>query len=105
MKYGVEYSKVAIRDLDNIWTEVLGASKDYDITQKYLEDLMDKVKAKAIHPKSGSPLYYEDAFTGYYFIVFKAYIIFYRIENNNILVDRVLFAASDYIKHLNLETE
>ena len=53
----------------------------------------------------GSPLYYENGFTGYYFVVFKAYIAFYRIENNVILVDRVLFGGSDYMKFLPLGSE
>lgn len=105
MKYHVEYSQVAIRDLDRVWNEVFEASKDYDTTQKYLDDLMDKVEAKVDHPKSGAPLYYEDLFTGYYFIVFKAYLVFYRIEGDKMFVDRVLFAASDYMRHLHLGTD
>jgi hypothetical protein len=46
MKYHVEYSQVAIRDLDRVWNEVFEASKDYDTTQKYLDDLMDKVEGE-----------------------------------------------------------
>ena len=104
MKYKVQYSKAAIRDLDRVWSEVFGASKSYDITEKYLNDLMDQVEAKADHPKSGSPLYYQDRFTGYYFVVFKAYMAFYRLEGDGMLVDRILFGKSDYIRYLNLET-
>ena len=85
MKYQVEYSATAIRDLDRIWNEVFEASKDYDTTQKYLDDLMDKVEAKSDCPKSGTPLYYEDLFTGYYFVVFKAYMAFYRVEEDRML--------------------
>jgi len=84
---------------------VFEASGDYDITQKYLDDLMNKIEDKAGYPKSGAPLYYEDLFTGYYFVVFKAYLAFYRIEGNRMLIDRVLYAASDYIRHLHLGTD
>lgn len=66
---------------------------------------MDTVEAKADYPKSGAPLYYEDSFTGYYFVAFKAYLAFYRIEDDQLLVDRVLFAASDYLRHLHLGTD
>lgn len=104
MKYRIEYSPIAIRDLERVWNEVFEASKDYDITQKYLDELMDKVEAKADHPKSGAPLYYQDLFTGYYFIVFKAYMAFYRIDGERMLVDRVLFGASDYMRFLHLGT-
>ena len=107
MKYEVKYSKVAIRDLDRVWSEVLEVSKSYDITTKYIDDLIDKVVAKADQPKSGSPLYYEDSFTGYYFVVFKSYMVFYRLEDNVILVDRVLYGKSDYMRclHINSENE
>lgn len=105
MKCHVEYSRVAIQDLDRVWNEVFEASKDYDTTRKYLDGLMDTVEAKADYPKSGAPLYYEDSFTGYYFVAFKAYLAFYRIEDDQLLVDRVLFAASDYLRHLHLGTD
>ncbi len=105
MRYSVEYSTVAIRDLDRVWNEVFEASKDYDTTQKYLDDLMDKIEAKGDYPKSGAPLYYQDLFTGYYYVVFKAYIAFYRIDGERVLVDRVLFGASDYIRYLHLGTD
>ena len=107
MKYKVEYAKAAIRDLNRVWSEVLEASKSYDLTTRHIDDLMDKVESKADYPQSGSPLYYEDRFTGYYFVVFKSYIAFYRLENNVMLVDRVLYGKSDYMKylHINLDEE
>ena len=105
MKYKVKYSKSAIRDLDRVWSEIFEASKNQKITIKNLDDLMNKIEAKADYPKSGSPLYYENGFTGYYYVVFKAYIAFYRIENNSILVDRVLLGKSDYMRILRLSFE
>jgi hypothetical protein len=105
MKYNVEYSPSARKDLDRVWYEVFEASKDYDICEKYLNDLLDKIEAKAIYPKSATPLYYEDLFTGYYYISFKAYLAFYRIEGDKLLVERVLFAASDYRRYLHLSIE
>ena len=102
MKYKVQYSKAAIRDLDRVWADVFEASKNYDITEKYIDDLMDKVEAKADYPESGSPLYYQDRFTGYCFVVFKAYLAFYRLEGDVMLIDRVLFGKSDYMRCLHL---
>ena len=102
MRYQVEYSKNAIQDLNRVWAEVLKASKDTEITDRYVEELLDKVEAKSDYPKSGSPLYYENTFTGYYYLVFKAYLVFYRLEKETILVDRVLFGGSDYMRILNL---
>ncbi len=105
MKYKVKYSKSAIRDLDRVWSEIFEASKNQNITIKYIDDLMNKIEEKADYPKSGSPLYYENGFTGYYYVVFKAYLAFYRIENNSILIDRVLLGKSDYMRILHLSFE
>ena len=105
MKYKVKYSKSAIRDLDRVWSEIFEASKNQNITIKYIDDLMNKIEEKADYPKSGSPLYYENGFTGYYYVVFKAYLAFYRIENNSMLVDRVLLGKSDYMRILHRSFE
>ena len=105
MKYVIKYSPTALRDLDRVWREVLDASNDFEITQKYMNELIEKIEAKADYPRSGSPLYYENGFTGYYFVTYKVYIAFYRLDKNEILVDRVLYGASDYMRKLNFRTE
>ena len=94
----IEYSPIAIRDLDRVWAEVCEASKDGAIAVRYIDELMDRISEKQDFPKSGSPLYYEGSFTGYYFIVFKAYMAFYHIREERILVDRIVFGKSDYMR-------
>ncbi len=94
----IEYSPIAVRDLDRVWAEVFEASKSTEIATKYIDDLMDRVAEKREFPKAGSPLYYEGAFTGYYFVVFKAYMAFYQVEADRMLVSRVVFGRSDYMR-------
>ena len=98
MTYVVRYAKQAVRDLDRIFAEVAEASGDEEIAQRYVEGLIDKIEGKAAFPKSGAPLYYGELFTGFYFVVFKAYLAFYRVENEEMLVDRVLYRKSDYLR-------
>ena len=98
MSYRIEYSQAAIRDLDRVWNEVYEASKEADIATRYVDGLMDCVAEKRAFPKSGAPLYYENGFTGYYYVVFTAYMAFYRIVEERILVDRVVFGRSDYMR-------
>ena len=102
MKYKLSYSADAIRDLDRIWYEVHEACKDFDTTMQYLDELQDKIEARQDFPKSGAPLYYDNMFTGYYFVVFKSYLAFYRLDGDRMLVDRVLYAKSDYLRTLKL---
>ena len=100
MSYQIEYSPVAIRDLDRVYTEVREASGSEEIASRYVLDLMDQIAQKRDFPKSGAPLYYESGFTGYYFVVFKAYMAFYRVREDRLLVDRVLYGRSDYLRTL-----
>ncbi|MBR3277218.1 MAG: type II toxin-antitoxin system RelE/ParE family toxin [Eubacterium sp.] len=105
MKYTVVYSPEALKDLDRVWDEVFTASADITVTGRYLDDLLDKVDEKSAFPFSGKPLYYQDSFTGYYMIIFKAYLVFYRLDGHTLFVDRVLYGKSDYLRFLNLPTE
>lgn len=98
MSYKIRYSPTAIRDLDRVWAEVCEASAEPETASRYVDDLMNRIAEKREFPKSGSPLYYEGSFTGYYFVVFKAYMAFYRVRNDCIFVDRVVFGRSDYMR-------
>ena len=94
------YSPRAEADLFRIQDEVLAASGDREVTERYLTELMDRVEAKAQYPRSGTPLYWLDRFTGYYYVVFKAYIAFYYVVEDGIRIERVLHAKSDYVRRL-----
>ncbi|MCR5657101.1 MAG: type II toxin-antitoxin system RelE/ParE family toxin [Butyrivibrio sp.] len=101
-KYEVVYSQDAILDLDDVWEQVAVASKDYDVTVKYLNEIQDTIEEMASRPKTGIPLYYGDMFTGYYHVNYKEYMAFYRIEESKMLVDIILYAKMDYIRKLGL---
>ena len=96
----IEYSPIAIRDMDRVWAEVFEASASTELATKYIDDLMDQLAAKRDFPNSGSPLYYEGMFTGYYFVVFKSYLAFYKVEGDRMLVSRVVYGKSDYMRTL-----
>ena len=102
MTYHIQYSKLFRRDLDKVWAEVFVASQNRTTTKKYINELIDKIEKYKDYPKLATPLYYEDDWTGFYFVTFKAYMIFYHIENNTIFMDRVLYAQSDYMQKLNI---
>ena len=102
MEYSVKYSRKAISDLERIKEEVFQACQDEDTTDRYLTELVTKINEKKAFPESGSPLIFMGIFTGYRFVIYKAYIAFYSIENNMVLVDRILFGKSNYLSILNL---
>ncbi len=97
----VDYSTKAIQDLKRIRWEVYTASGSEEVTKKYVYEIMQTIESKITFPKSGSPVYFEEIFTGYYSVTFKAYIAFYHVEeNNDMFVDRILLGKSDYIRVL-----
>ena len=100
MSFRIEYSPIAIRDLDRIYAEVYEASQEKETAIQYTIGIMDQISEKRAFPKSGSPLYYEGSFTGYYFVVFKAYMAFYRVGEDRIFVDRIVYGKSDYMRTL-----
>ena len=102
MVYSVKYSRKAIADLKTIESVIFQACQDKDTTDRYLEELVSKINEKETFPESGSPLIFLELFTGYRFVVYKAYIAFYTVVNNMVLVDRILLGKSDYLSTLNL---
>lgn len=105
MKYTIKFSAQAIRDLERTRDEVYQSSKSTSITSKYIDDLLDKIESKREFPLSGAPLYYEDLFTGYYFVIFKSYLAFYRVDGQNIFVERILYGKSGYIRKLKITSD
>ena len=98
MKYS--YSPRAEQDLERIQDEVFEACRDVETTQRYLDGMMDRIEAKADYPRSGTPLYWFDRFTGYYYVVYKAYIAFYYPADDGIRIERILHGKSDYMRRL-----
>ncbi|SEQ10999.1 hypothetical protein SAMN02910289_01315 [Lachnospiraceae bacterium RM5] len=42
MTFYIRYSNKSLKDLDNIWEEIFKASKNLNITEKYISELLDK---------------------------------------------------------------
>ena len=100
MSVKVQYSDAALLDLDQIWTGVLEASADYDTADSYIQNLQETIKGKNTFPYSGAPLNFNGVFTGYYYVVYKAYVAFYVVRDDKLLVSRILSWKSDYIQTL-----
>ena len=80
-EFSVRYSSQALEDLSVVWDDVYEASREYDIADRYADELMAKIAGKKAFPLSGSPLLHEDLFTGYYYENYKAHKAFYRVKD------------------------
>ena len=94
--YKLRYSPEALRDLEKLFLDVIDVSQDFETATKYLGDIKKKIGEQKKHPKTGTRLLIGNAFTGYYFVKYKAYLVFYRVVRNEILVVRILPEKSDY---------
>ncbi len=100
MSHKLIYSSEAVDDMERVWLEVYEASQDFEVADRYIDDLRNAIREKKKYPKTGTPLVYMGVFTGLYYVRFKEYLVFYRITGENVEVGRVIFAKSDYWKML-----
>ena len=100
MTYTLRYTPKFVSDFELIHADVQQASGSVAIADRYLRDFARKIKSKQLFPESAKKLFVEDAFTGYYFVHFKAYNAFYLIKDGYIELTRALPSKSDYVRVL-----
>ena len=98
--YKIRYTPEALVDLMQIKEDITFVSGSSNVASRYLRELIGKFKEKKLFPQSGIPLNFEDIFTGYYFVHYKAYNAFYLIKGDQIELIRVLQSKSDYMRIL-----
>ena len=98
MKNKIYYSQEAKRDLDDIWEYVESELSNPAAARKVIKRIMDDVDQLGLFPSLGAKLSsITDAETDYRYIVSGNYITFYRISQNDIYVDRILYGRRDYL--------
>ncbi len=103
MSYKITFSTVAIDDIGKMTNDVYIACMDKKTTEEYVRNFFKKIYDKSVFPESGTPLLFLKQATGYRYIIYKSYLAFYRIKGNEIIVERVLFAKSNYFNDLIIE--
>lgn len=96
----IDYSPQAKKDVRKILNEIYDVSKSEETARNYVREMIAKAEAKEKYPKSGSPVYVGSRFSGYYFVIYKAYLAFYYPVEDGIRVDRFLPMKSNYGKWL-----
>ena len=94
-------SSEARHDLKNI-QEYIGEEKESPKTAlQVVEKILDRIGDLLRLPNSGTLLAPKVNFpTNYRYVKSKGYFIFYRYENNQIFVDRIIHGKRDYISIL-----
>lgn len=101
MKYKINYSVEARRDLDDIWDHITFDLCNATAAQNVVNRIMDAIDQLEDFPGLGAPLSsIANTDSDYRYIVTENYMTFYRVFNNDVYVDRVLYGRRDYLRIL-----
>ena len=91
-------SAEARRDIKNIQHYIAEEKESPQTALKVIEAILDRIEKLLSFPDTGTLLSPKVNFpTNYRYARAKAYLIFYRHENNQIFVDRIIHSKRDYI--------
>jgi plasmid stabilization system protein ParE len=101
MKYKLHYSTQSRRDLDEVWAYIATELQNPSPATRIINAIMDSTNQLTDFAEMGAPLSsIANVESDYRFLVHGNYLIFYRIEGDEIYVDRVLFGRRDYLRIL-----
>lgn len=100
-KVKLHYSRKAQRDLDAIWDFYLDEYQNVDAAVKIIDSITDDIDQLADFPELGPPLSsIADVESNYRFLVTGNYLSFYRIDGEDVSIDRILYGRRDYLSIL-----
>lgn len=101
MKNKIHYSPESRRDLDGIWDYIVSDLQNHSAAERVIDHIMDAVDPLKNFAEMGTPLSsIADIGTDYRFLVSGNYMVFYRVQGNDVYIDRVLYGRSDYMSVL-----
>ena len=101
MKKKIHYSPESRRDLDDIWDYIVSELQNRSAAEHVINRIIDAVDPLKNFAEMGTPLSsIADIGTDYRFLVSGNYMVFYRVQGNDIYIDRVLYGRSDYMSVL-----
>ena len=101
MKNRIHYSPESRYDLDDIWDYIVSELQNRSAAEHVINRIMDTVDHLKNFAEMGTPLSsIADVGTGYRFLVSGNYMVFYRVQDSNVYIDRVLYGQSDYMSVL-----
>ena len=101
MKNKIHYSSESRRDLDDIWDYIVSVLQNRSAAERVIDRIMDAVDPLKNFAEMGTPLSsIADIGTDYRFLVSGNYMVFYRVQGNDVYIDRVLYGRSDYMRVL-----
>ena len=99
MNRKIVFSKKSELQIEEIYQYVLSKSNDEDTAKRFVNELIDKTEILKTQAFVGRQLeIIDNIVTQYRFLVYKDYLIFYRVDENKVYIDRILNSKMDYVK-------
>ena len=98
MNYNLHYSPESFRDLEEILSYIALELCNNEAADKMLDAIMNEIDKLIDFPNMGAALAnIINIETNYRYIISGNYMIFYRIEQTDIYIDRILYSRRDYV--------
>lgn len=99
MNRKIVFSKKSELQIEEIYQYILSKSNDEDTAKRFVNELIDKTEILKTQAFVGRQLeIIDNIVTQYRFLVYKDYLIFYRVDENKVYIDRILNSKMDYVK-------
>ena len=104
MEREIVFSKKSELQIDEIYQYVYDASNDKETAKKFVNELLNKTEILKKHVFVGRQLeLIDNIVTQYRFIRYKDYLIFYRVDDKKVYIDRILSSKQDYVNEFTKE--
>lgn len=99
MKLKIKFNSIAIKDIKEAREYI--REENINAINKFIKGLRNIIERLAQFPEMGMKLSNKiEVETDYRYFIFEEYIIFYKFNNDNLFVYRILSSKRDYIKIL-----
>lgn len=106
MIYSIYYAPEAVRDLDQIWEYISEDLQNPNAAESTINGITGAIDNLSHFPKMGAALSsIVPIESDYRFIHYGKYIVFYRVQTNNVYIDRILYGKRNYLKILFSDDE
>ena len=95
MKFNFEVSKLALKDMDEIW-EYTAEHWSKQQANKYYKEIIDAIEKICNKSVIGT----DEVKKGHKRVNIRSHMIIYKIQNNTVFIDRILHQKMDIEKQL-----
>ena len=100
--YSINYSNLYMDDFAEALIYIKDILKNEDDSNNLKNKTNEEIQKLKSFPHTGTILYKDNIETKYRYIRVDNYYIFYYINDNNVYVDRFIYAKRDFMKLLNI---